>query len=97
MGVFVGYDKPKSLGKFETGSKVAAPIFSEFMSKFYKNENPRPFLIPETIKFINVDLVSGQPSNNDFITESFKKNFNFEKNFQDIQNSEKEYDLKGFY
>ena len=97
MGVFVGHDKPKSLGKFETGSKVAAPIFSEFMSKFYKNATPRPFLIPETIKFINVDLVSGQPSNNDFITESFKKSFNFEKNFQDIQNSEKEYDLKGFY
>ncbi len=97
VGVFVGHDKPKSLGKFETGSKVAAPIFSEFMSKFYKNENPRPFLIPETIKFINVDLVSGQPSNNNFITESFKKSFNFEKNFQDIQNSDKEYDLRGFY
>ena len=43
------------------------------MSKFYKNATPRPFLIPETIKFINVDLVSGQPSNNDFITESFKR------------------------
>ena len=97
VGVFVGHDKPKSLGKFETGSKVAAPIFSEFMNNVYNNKNPRPFLIPETIKFINVDLVSGLPSSKNFITESFKKSFNFEKNFQDIQNSEKEYDLKGFY
>ena len=26
VGVFVGYDVPKTLGKFETGSRVAAPI-----------------------------------------------------------------------
>ena len=35
VGVFVGYDEPKSLGKFETGSKVAAPIFIDFMDKAY--------------------------------------------------------------
>ena len=33
VGVFVGFDVPKSLGKFETGSNVAAPIFEEFFSK----------------------------------------------------------------
>ncbi len=33
VGVFVGYDAPKSLGDKETGGKVAAPIFAEFMKK----------------------------------------------------------------
>ena len=30
IGVFVGFDVPKSLGRLETGSKVAAPIFEDF-------------------------------------------------------------------
>ena len=47
VGVFVGYDEPKSLGKFETGSKVAAPIFRDFMDKAYtqKNQDLLLFLI----------------------------------------------------
>ena len=73
VGVFVGYDVPKSLGRFETGSKVAAPIFYDLMKKLYKSYNPKPFVIPEEIKFINIDLVSGKPSNSNYITEAFKK------------------------
>ena len=48
VGVFVGYDEPKSLGKFETGSKVAAPIFKDFMDKkltHKKNQDLLLFLI----------------------------------------------------
>ena len=32
VGVYVGFDKPKSLGEKETGSSVSAPIFRQFMS-----------------------------------------------------------------
>ena len=32
VGIYVGFDSPKSLGKRETGSSVALPIFKEFMS-----------------------------------------------------------------
>ena len=32
VGVFVGFDNPATLGKRETGSSVAAPIFRDFMS-----------------------------------------------------------------
>ena len=96
VGVFVGYDEPKSLGKFETGSKVAAPIFKDFMSKSYAETIPRPFNIPDSIKFINIDLFSGVPSNIDFITESFKNNFNFDKNL-DLITDESDNQLKGFY
>ena len=33
VGVYVGMDNPKSLGKFETGSKTALPIFEDFIKK----------------------------------------------------------------
>ena len=96
VGVFVGYDVPKSLGRFETGSKVAAPIFYDLMKKLYKSYNPKPFVIPEEIKFINIDLVSGKPSNSNYITEAFKTNFNFDFEVKD-DNNEESLDLRGFY
>ena len=33
VGVYIGYDGPKTLGKFETGAKTAMPIFKSFMKK----------------------------------------------------------------
>ena len=33
IGVYVGYDEPRSLGKYETGSKAALPIFKNFVTK----------------------------------------------------------------
>ena len=92
----MGYDEPKSLGKFETGSRVAAPIFRDFMNKSYIKTKPIPFNIPDSIKFINIDLFSGKPSNQNFITESFKYNFNFDDNI-DLKVNESDNELKGFY
>ena len=94
VGVFVGYDVPKSLGRFETGSKVAS-YFYDLMKKLYKSYNPKPFVIPEEIKFINIDLVSGKPSNSNYITEAFKTNFNFDFEVKD-DNNEESLDLRGF-
>ena len=99
IGVFVGFDVPKSLGRFETGSKVAAPIFHDLMKKIYKNnknKKPKPFVIPENIKFINVDLVSGKPSTENSITEAFKNNFDFDFD-QKNDNKNNKFDLRGFY
>ena len=33
IGVYIGYDNPRTLGKFETGSKAALPIFKDFISR----------------------------------------------------------------
>ena len=96
VGVFVGFDVPKSLGRFETGSRVAAPIFEDFLHKVYKNKKPKPFDIPDSIKFINIDLFSGEPTTKNFITESFKNDFNFEKNFIG-SDDDKDFQLRGFY
>ena len=64
--------------------------------KLYKSYNPKPFVIPEEIKFINIDLVSGKPSNSNYITEAFKTNFNFDFEVKD-DNNEESLDLIGFY
>ena len=31
VGVYVGFDNPKTLGRYETGSKAALPIFKHFV------------------------------------------------------------------
>ena len=39
VGVYIGYDNPKTLGKFETGSKAALPIFKDFVENaLYKDD-----------------------------------------------------------
>ena len=39
IGVYIGYDEPKSLGKYETGSKVALPVFKKFVeTALYKED-----------------------------------------------------------
>ena len=97
VGVFVGHDVPKSLGKFETGSKVAAPIFQDFFKNIYKSNLPKPFNIPKSIKFINIDIATGKPSNTNFITESFKNNFNFGNKYDIKKDSSDDFQFKGFY
>jgi penicillin-binding protein 1A len=60
VGVFVGFDTPKTLGERETGGKVAAPIFAQFIKKVSKNKENRPFLVPEEIEMIKVDYLTGK-------------------------------------
>tara|TARA_B100000989_G_scaffold223045_1_gene170589 strand:- start:14076 stop:16421 length:2346 start_codon:yes stop_codon:yes gene_type:complete len=75
VGVYVGHDEPKSLGKFETGAKTAMPIFKSFIKKAVKKENTRPFKIPEKITLMVVDSKTGQKVNfasKKTIIESFK-------------------------
>ena len=45
VGVYVGHDEPKSLGRYETGSKTAMPIFKAFIKKAIKKGDARPFKV----------------------------------------------------
>ncbi len=63
VGVFVGYDQPKSLGYKETGSSVAVPIFKNYALNSEINKNNKPFRIPNGLTFINIDPKTGMPSN----------------------------------
>ncbi len=76
VGVYVGHDNPKSLGKIETGSRTAMPIFKEFMKNAVNKHNARPFKVAKGIKMMVVDSITGKKA--DFgseqtIIESFKK------------------------
>ena len=63
IGVYVGYDQPKSLGYKQTGSSVAVPIFKKFAEKIKINKNKKPFRIPAGISFVRIDPNSGVISN----------------------------------
>ena len=76
VGVYVGYDEPQSLGKYETGSKTAMPIFKKFIKKAVINHDARPFKVPHGIKMMVVDEITGKKANflsKKTIIESFKK------------------------
>ena len=42
IGVYVGFDEPKSLGKYETGAKTALPIFKNFVENVVNKGNALP-------------------------------------------------------
>ncbi|MEM8834119.1 MAG: penicillin-binding transpeptidase domain-containing protein, partial [Pseudomonadota bacterium] len=60
VGVFVGFDDPKSLGKRETGSSVAAPIFKDFMGVALQDEPAIPFRMPPGMKNVRVNAKTGR-------------------------------------
>ena len=62
IGVFVGYDNPKTLGKFETGSKTALPIFKDFIEKALYKEDFKEFEIPENIYLTSLNYDTGLKS-----------------------------------
>tara|TARA_B100000427_G_C15037026_1_gene389429 strand:- start:69 stop:539 length:471 start_codon:yes stop_codon:yes gene_type:complete len=77
IGVYVGMDNPEPLGKFETGSKAALPIFEEFVKKSIKKSDARPFKVPDNIILMVIDPVSGNKakfSSKNTIIESYKSN-----------------------
>lgn len=59
VGVWVGFDKPQNMGKNETGSKAAGPIWTEFMKNALATEPMQPFAIPEGITFVRIDANTG--------------------------------------
>src|SRR4029453_18693239 len=58
-GVWVGYDRPRSLGKDETGSRVAVPIWTTFMTAALAGQPAEDFPIPEKVVLVPVDLDRG--------------------------------------
>tara|TARA_Y100000389_G_C17311108_1_gene438028 strand:- start:60 stop:929 length:870 start_codon:yes stop_codon:yes gene_type:complete len=75
IGVYVGMDNPSPLGKYETGSKTALPIFENFVKNAVKKSEARPFKVADEITMMIVDSKTGQKakfSSKNTIVESFK-------------------------
>ena len=103
IGVYIGYDTPKSLGKFETGSKTALPIFKKFVESAIYKEDMKPFKIPENIYFFPVNYDTGEITSfveAKAISESFKENSLKEINLKNLglgKNYDKFKKFKRFY
>ena len=68
-------DNPQPLGRYETGSKAALPIFEEFVKKVVRKSDARPFKIPNEITLMVVDPNTGNKakfSSKNTIIESYK-------------------------
>jgi membrane peptidoglycan carboxypeptidase len=73
VGVYMGYDRPRSLGNSATAGRYAAPIFRDFMVQALKGKPDVPFRVPPGIKLVSVDPRSGTRSSGaDSILEAFK-------------------------
>ena len=68
-------DNPSPLGKYETGSKAALPIFEDFIKKVVKQSEARPFKVPADMTMMVVDPLTGEKAkftSKNMIVESYK-------------------------
>jgi penicillin-binding protein 1A len=73
VGVYLGFDKPRSLGDSAQAALYAAPIFRDFMKMALADKADTPFRVPPGIKLISVDVKSGMRSSGQgAIMEAFK-------------------------
>ena len=75
VGVFTGFDEPRSLGRREQGASVAAPIFRQFMKEALAESTATPFRIPPGIRLVRVNAITGRPARSGekkVILEAFK-------------------------
>jgi penicillin-binding protein 1A len=59
VGIYIGYDKPRNLGRNATGGHLAAPVARDFMKLALADKPAIPFRVPAGIKLIRVDAKSG--------------------------------------
>jgi penicillin-binding protein 1A len=59
VGIYVGYDKPRNLGRGATGGHLAAPIARDFLKLALADKPPIPFKVPAGIKLVRVDAKTG--------------------------------------
>ena len=103
IGVYVGSDNPKTLGKYETGAKTALPIFKSFIKNAVKKEDARPFKVADNILMMVIDPLTGQKAEYESkttIIEAYKiKNKREKKNVtnSDINNRFKNDNILKFY
>jgi penicillin-binding protein 1A len=63
-GVWVGYDDQKAMGKGETGSRAASPVWLHFMSEVLKDRPVVDFQVPEGVVFAKIDAETGGLASN---------------------------------
>jgi len=74
--VWVGYDRQRTMGSLETGSRAASPIWVDYMEAVLKNKIIKDFPIPDGIVKVCIDANTGMVATKKcthVLTESFKE------------------------
>ena len=75
VATYVGFDEPRTLGRYETGAAAALPVFQSFMQEALKDQPDQPFRIPSGIKLVRVNHETGKlatPEDTSVIWEALK-------------------------
>ncbi len=59
VGVYVGFDNPRPMGKGSTGGELAAPIFTDFVSSALEGKSAVDFRVPKGLKLIPINAKTG--------------------------------------
>lgn len=74
--VWIGFDQPKTLGRWAFGGNTALPIWVEYMGAMLADKKQRPFPQPTGIVTVRIDPETGllaQPGQSNAIFELFKQ------------------------
>ena len=58
-GVYLGYDRPRPMGGWAQGGRVAAPIFRQFARAAFEGMPVLPFRAPQGIRMVPIDRRTG--------------------------------------
>jgi penicillin-binding protein 1A len=75
VGVYIGFDTPRTLGPNETGASVAVPVFRDFMADALKGAPIVPFRVPPGLRLVRVNASNGllaRAGDREAILEAFK-------------------------
>ena len=75
VGVYVGFDQPRTLGPSEQGATAAAPIFRDFMDEALRGRPAIPFRIPDSVRLVRINAETGlpaRPGDANVILEAFR-------------------------
>lgn len=76
VGIYIGFDEPRPLGRAETGGRAAAPIFANIMQRAIGNKPAVPFRVPPGISLVKVNAKTGKLADGEgsgIILEAFKQ------------------------
>ncbi len=59
VGIYIGFDEPKTLGEGEGGGSVSGVVFTEFMERALEDKPALPFRIPPGVRLVSVDARTG--------------------------------------
>jgi penicillin-binding protein 1A len=59
-GVYLGYDRPRPMGGYAQGGRIAAPVFKQFAQIAFKDAPKIPFVAPSGIRMVRIDRITGK-------------------------------------